>query len=220
MDQKINIAIVDDYTLQSQLLAFRFKEIPGFETVIIAKEGEDFFQQLNKNTVDVALVDWKMDGLDGPATTRALGECYPEIKFIVLTGFRERKITLEALRNGAKGVLHKDIEFEKLVDAIRKVMLNEYVLKHDVTMDLLIEYTENGFKTTDTDAYPGFDSLDFKITKGMIEDLSEQQIAEKVFKSIQTVKARKAKIMEKLNLNGVAALAIYVYKNKRTEFED
>ena len=61
---------------------------------------------------------------DGLALCRQLSEQCPDSRVLVLTTFVEEWLVLEAIKQGAKGYLAKDIEPNELVSAIRAVPMD------------------------------------------------------------------------------------------------
>ncbi len=74
---------------------------------------------------DVALIDYWMSDMDGPAATRAIQAWAPGTTVLLLSWFRGPSQVHEALSAGAAGYLPKSLPFPQLVDAVRRASAGE-----------------------------------------------------------------------------------------------
>ena len=69
---------------------------------------------------DVALMDYRLPGLDGIEATRELKRACPDVAVVALTASANRE-EMEALKEaGAVACLTKDQELEEIVEAIHR----------------------------------------------------------------------------------------------------
>ena len=70
-------------------------------TVIAAYSGREALEKLEKNAVDVVILDVKMPGMDGIETLREIKKIYPLVEVIMLTGHATIETAVEGMRLGA-----------------------------------------------------------------------------------------------------------------------
>lgn len=108
------------------------------DIVVVGEAGNGAVALANARALspDVILMDIRMPGMDGIATTRAVRE-EGLAEVLVLTTFDLDEYVFEALRAGAAGFLLKTVGAAELIDAIRRVSAGEGVLAPEVTRRIL-----------------------------------------------------------------------------------
>ncbi len=123
----ISVLLVDDEasyleTLDKRLTLRRLH-------VHTASSGAAALELLGREPVDVVVLDVKMPGMDGIATTRAIRDRHPLVEVILLTGHASIEASLEGMAHGAFDYLLKPVSIDELVfkieDAHRKKSLQE-----------------------------------------------------------------------------------------------
>ena len=82
----------------------------------VATNGTDAMQVLEKERVDVVVLDIKMPGLDGIETLRVIKKRYPLVEVIMLTGHASAETAVEGMSLGAFDYLMKPCDVEKLLE--------------------------------------------------------------------------------------------------------
>jgi DNA-binding NarL/FixJ family response regulator len=126
---KIRIAIVDDHKIFRQGVKSVLQPVKEFEVVLEVNNGQDLLNQFSEVLPDVVLMDIKMAGMDGIATTRLLMQTHVQAKVIGLSVFDQEIYISSMFEAGAKGYLLKDAEPEEIVYAINKVHEGDYHFK-------------------------------------------------------------------------------------------
>ena len=111
----MRLLLADDETLVRQGIRRLLELDPRMEIAAEATDGEEALRRIAETQPDVVLLDIRMPRLDGLGVLRALGGAPP---CLVLTTFDDRTLILEAIREGAKGFLRKDVSLAQLVEAI------------------------------------------------------------------------------------------------------
>ncbi|MBF0232077.1 MAG: response regulator [Desulfamplus sp.] len=107
-----NIMLVDDEKDFVEMLSLRLKE--NEENVIVAYNGSECLESLEKNQVDVIILDVKMPGMDGIETLKEIKKKDPLIEVIMLTGHGTIQEAIEGMRLGAFDFLLKPADFDSL----------------------------------------------------------------------------------------------------------
>lgn len=125
-NQIIRIAIVDDNDSFRKALKFFIDQIPDFEVMWEASNGEEFINLFNTYPVDIALVDIKMPVMDGVEATYKLLEMHrPYVKVIAISLYNDFESLKDMINAGASGYIQKEEVDNCLEEAIRTVMNNK-----------------------------------------------------------------------------------------------
>ena len=114
----MKLLLADDETLVRQGIRRLLELDPRMEIAAEATDGEEALLRIAEVRPDVVLLDIRMPRLDGLGVLRALRERPGAPPCLVLTTFDDRTLILEAIREGAKGFLRKDVSLAQLVEAI------------------------------------------------------------------------------------------------------
>jgi DNA-binding NtrC family response regulator len=106
------VMIVDDEQDFVEMLAARLNEIG--EKVSWANSGAECLKLLEKQQIDVVILDIKMPGMDGIETLREIKKRYPLIEVIMLTGHGTTETAVQGMKLGAYDYLLKPADFEDL----------------------------------------------------------------------------------------------------------
>lgn len=86
-----------------------------------AWNGVDALRQMEENRPDIVLTDIKMPVMDGIELIRKVRGLYPEIEFIVLSGYGEYEFTSQAMSEGIRYYILKPCDEKKIMEIIEKV---------------------------------------------------------------------------------------------------
>lgn len=163
--KKIRILLVDDQNLFREGLRIILSVQPDIEVVGEAANGQQALEQVAALQPDLVLMDLRMPVLDGVAATKRLRQTHPQSRIIVLTTFDDDEFVFEGLRAGAVGYLLKDVQSEKLLEAIRAASRGESFLQPSIAAKLVAEFT----RLSATPAPP-------PTIANLIEPLSEREL--------------------------------------------
>jgi DNA-binding NtrC family response regulator len=119
-DKKIKLLLVDDEKNFVEVLHKRLTR--RNMDVTKAFSGGESIQLLRREDFDVAVLDLKMEDMDGLEVLKIFKKMYPEIEVIILTGHESSHTQNEGMKYGAFAYLSKPCDFEELIDTIQKAM--------------------------------------------------------------------------------------------------
>ena len=124
--------IVDDHSIVRIGLGQILDQSGEFEVVGQAADGEEAVRVAADVSPDVVVMDVMMPKMDGVEACREIMESAPETRVIMLTASTEEDAVVDAVAAGAAGYLQKDTDRERLLSAVRNVVLGELHLPGDV----------------------------------------------------------------------------------------
>jgi DNA-binding NtrC family response regulator len=92
--------------------------------VTVALSGTEGIQTLRKNDFDVAVLDLKMEDMDGIEVLKIFKKMYPEMAVIMLTGHGSEQAAREGMEYGAFDYLTKPCQLEDLIEKINESVKN------------------------------------------------------------------------------------------------
>lgn len=212
---KIKILIADDHALIRTGIATLLQSYPEFVVVGEATDGAEAVEMTGKVQPDVVLIDLAMPKMNGIEATRQIRERFPKTRVLVLTMHENDEYIYQILKSGAGGYVLKDASREELCNAIRAVARGEKFFSPRVS-EIMVE----SFVKRREQPPVELSSTDIPLTKRekeilslVVEGLTNQQIADKLFISPRTVDTHRTNIMQKLNLHDVASLVRYAIKH-------
>ncbi len=116
--QPIRLLLVDDEESFVNVLLKRLTKRNIHVTP--ALNGTEALQRMRHGDFDVAMLDLKMEGMDGIEVLKILRKMAPELPVIMLTGHGCQISAQDALANGAFDYLSKPYDFEDLLLKIRE----------------------------------------------------------------------------------------------------
>ena len=114
------VLCVDDEPVILQILR-RLLEVQGFEPVVCG-DPLAAISMFTEGMFDVVITDIHMPRMDGLSLMRALREKQPELPVVVVTGHGTVDTAIQALREGATGMLVKPFTGEELLGEVRRAL--------------------------------------------------------------------------------------------------
>jgi two-component system nitrate/nitrite response regulator NarL len=209
--KNIKILIVDDHEvvrdgLKNILLSLNNVAIAGE-----AANGEDAISFYDSLKPDLVIMDISMPGMNGIEATRIIKENDPNAKILILTMHDNQEYLNQIIRSGAKGFVLKNTDKEELLDAVKTVAGGENFFSKDISKLII----ENYIRTAkDSDKNEGYKEVpltkrEVEILKYIAEGNSNQEIANKLYISYNTVDTHRKNIMHKLSIKNTAGLVRY-----------
>jgi two-component system response regulator DesR len=118
----ISVLIAEDQAMVRGALARLLSLEPDIEVVAEVERGDLVLEAAARRTLDVALLDIEMPGIDGLDAAAALHAALPSCAVLILTTFGRPGYLARAMRAGVRGFLVKDAPAAELATAIRRVL--------------------------------------------------------------------------------------------------
>ena len=208
IEQKINIAIVDDHTLFRNGLAALMNEFEELNVIFSAGNGEQMQQILAKSPLpDIILMDINMPVMDGYKATAWLKETYPNIKVLAISMFDDEKAVIGMIKNGACGYVLKESKPREVLEAIKTIFSKGVYINELVSGKLL-------YSIANQENAPLFSAKEIEFLKLCCSELTYKEIADRMCVSPRTVDNYRESLFQKLNLKSRTGLVLYAIKNQ------
>lgn len=199
-DNKIRIMLVEDHQITRIGLRCSLEVIEDFKIIAEAEDGKTAVAKAQELNPDVILMDIGLPGLSGIEAVKA-------IKILMLTSHERSEDVYAALSVDCDGYCLKDIDTVQLTAAIRAVhnggvWLDPGIAKHVVKGHLKV----GPAKESNNDA--GLSERELEVLTLVVEGLSNQEIADRLFVSAETVKTHMRHLMEKLAVSDRTQAAV------------
>jgi len=117
-NDRIKVLLVDDEKGFADILTKRLNKRNMDVTPVYA--GIEAVQIIRKQDFDVAVLDLKMEDMDGIEVLKIFKKAYPEMAVIMLTGHGSEQAAKEGIEFGAFDYLTKPCELEDLLSKIKE----------------------------------------------------------------------------------------------------
>ena len=198
-----DLLIVDDHEIVRAGIKRLVENTPNLNIVADLGSGEEAYQFLQKNTVDLIIMDVSMPGKGGIETTNQIKKRHPKIKIIMLSMHDNAMIIEKAMKAGADGYILKNDLSDDLLNAVGKVMNNETIISASVDVN---EFKDSLIKD--------LNNKEFEIFKSLASGEDLLSIAEKLNISYKTAANYQTSIKQKLNIKNILDFYNLAKENK------
>lgn len=222
----IKIIIADDQELIRESLKIVLGTHDDLNVIGVASDGFEVLKILEKETVDIILMDIRMPGMDGVYCTRLVKEQYPNTKVIILTTFDDDDFVFSALKYGASGYLLKGVGMDELYKSVLTVYNGGAMINPDIAIKVFGMFSkmsqDNMSIKVDETSIRDISKPEWKVIQQVGFGLSNKEIAQKLFLSEGTVRNYLSSILSKLCLRDRTQLAIWAVQTGQTtkDFND
>ena len=144
--RKTILIVDDDEGMRETLTAMLRRDY----RVLRAATGEFALQILEKEDVDLMLLDVRLPGISGFEVLKIVRENYPYIEVIVISIIKELDVAIEAMRYGAYHYISKDFDLESV-----RTLVSNASERQDLNRDVLRLSAEVAEQQTDREFVAG-----------------------------------------------------------------
>jgi DNA-binding NarL/FixJ family response regulator len=209
--QLIHLVIVDDHKILRDGLRALFNTEPDLRVVGEAEDGRDALKCLAETKPDAVIMDLSMPQMNGPEAIGEIKQRMPHTKIIVLTFHKTEDFVRAALTAGADGYVLKQDGHEKLLDAIRTVVKNDFFLSPSICAYVVSGYLrDSGSNCVSAEVLT---PRERQLIKLIAEGYRNKEIAKRLSLSIKTIEKHRSNFMKKLQLHNTAEITLYAIQN-------
>ncbi|HVT19277.1 MAG TPA: response regulator transcription factor [Thermoanaerobaculia bacterium] len=200
---RLRLLIVESNQLFRECLAAALGALPEFAAVEEAADFQGALDRLDRCPVEVMLVG--LEPRDSALRLiREVNHRAPQVSMLVLGAAEAGEDAVQLLEAGARGYLFRQQSLGELRSAIRGVARGETICAPRVTHLLFSRLSELGRERRRAEKldFLNLTARELEILRLIADGLSNQEIAERLFLSVHTVKNHVHNILETLGVNG------------------
>lgn len=203
MSPAINVLLADDHPMIMESIEKIIEDSPGLNVLYKFSTGKQVLDALagpSNPEIDILILDINMPNLNGLDCMEVIKKKYPDKKVIFLTIYQEEFVVRRLRKLGARAILLKNTDTERLVDVIHKVY-NDIEVFDDVENILAA--------TSNIKDNLKLSKREREIIKLIAEGKSAIEIGDLLNLSDLTINTHRRNIMRKLDLSNTAQIAAF-----------
>lgn len=200
MDEPIRLVVVDDHAIVRQGLRSILERESDISVVGEASTAVEALDLVARTRPHIVLLDLKLSAesdVAGLALCGQLTERAPAPGVLVVTTFLDQRLVLEAIQQGARGYVLKDVDAVALVAAIRAVRRGESAFdSHSAAM--VVRSLSGGGGTSSGPDGRDLTAREREVLALLARGLSNEAIGRELYISATTAKFHVGNVMRKL----------------------
>lgn len=213
----IKVAIVDTQGLFRQGVIALLQQMPEMEVIADDQNGIALLKTLERlyPLPDVLLMDMEIFGMSALDLNRKLRSTYPKIKVIILSAFDKGREIYQMVEEGVCGYLSKSCNQRELKEAIEKVYTSGFFFPESIksVLQKSSDYKANHIETFNHTEIE-LTNREREIIQLICQELTNSEIAEKLFISPRTVEGHRNNLLMKTGSKNTAGLVVFAIKNR------
>lgn len=209
---KVRVVVADDHPLFREGVVRALAASGSVDVVGEAEDGTTALELIKAQRPDVALLDFRMPGLDGAQISAAVQRDGLPTRVLILSAHDESAIVYQALQEGAAGFLPKESERTEIVNAVLACAKGRDVVAPSVAAGLAGEIRRRA-----EPAGPVLTPREREVLAGISEGKSIPAIAAQLYLAPSTVKTHVQRLYEKLGVGDRAAAVAEAMRRKLLE---
>jgi RNA polymerase sigma factor (sigma-70 family) len=201
LEPKPTIYVVDDDPSVRDSMELMLKSV-GFDVKTFGS-AQDFLEAKLQEDLGCLVLDVRMPGMSGLELQEKLVSAKTPLPVIFITGHGTVPISVRAMKAGAVDFLQKPFEEQDLLDAINRAVARqrEKKSKKDQSEELQLRLT-------------ALTTREYEVFSLLVTGMANKEIAFELGTSERTIKAHRARIMEKMNAGSLADLVRFAEQLK------
>lgn len=192
----MKILLVDDHALVRQGLKQVLQLLQrGQETLCLEAGNGDEAMHLARlhPELDLILMDFDLPGKNGLTLLSELGQHFPQVPVMMLSGMPNPSLVQLAIQKGASGFLTKSGNSSELLHAIRHVLAGNLYVPSEFSRGDALEVRSTG-------AAPVLTARQQAVLGLLVKGLSNRQIGEQLHLSEETIKSHVSTILREFGV--------------------
>ncbi|WP_313000137.1 response regulator transcription factor [Chryseobacterium gleum] len=217
MSSQIKVALIDDEQLILEGVKMLLSNEKNISVSLTADNGRDFIEDLGKlskdDFPDIALIDVQMKPMNGFELVEILKEKYPDLKIIILSSHYKTSILGYMVKLGVSAFLPKNSNKKTFIEAITMVDKNGVFFTAEDHQMLFTYMNSSAKKKSLFETEDELSEREKDVVKLICQELTNNEIGEKLFISPRTVESHRQRILEKIGAKNTVGIVIYAIVN-------
>ena len=198
--KRVRVVVADDHPIYREGVARGLLLSGEIEVVAEVTTGVEALDAIREHVPDVAVVDYRLPGLDGIAVLSAVVRDQIPTRVVILSANIESGIVYKAAEQGAAGYIPKEASRSEIADAVLRVARGKTAFASDLSGGLIGEIRMRA----DSDLV-ALTERERQVLVGFARGASIPQLAKELFIGASTVKTHTQRLYEKLGVSDRAA---------------
>jgi len=212
----IRVLLVDDHRLLTESLSRLLSLEPDIQVVGVAGTVADATRLLGES-LDVALMDYRLPDGTGIDVTRALKSRWPGARVVMLTAAEDEETLLDSIQAGADGYLTKDRAVEDIVAAVRSAHAGETLLPRSVLLQIARRVAEARDRASEMQPVESLTPRELEVLRALTEGLSTPEICARLFITPNTLRTHVQNVMGKLRVHSKLEAVAFALRYRLVE---
>ena len=200
--KSFRLIIADDHEIlidgiESILLNMDMVEIRGKYS-----SGDEVIEHLKKESVDLAIMDIRMNGMDGITASKIIKKTYPQTKILILSMYDQYGFVMKAIEADVDGYLVKNFGKNELSSAVQTILNNNKYFSPSITEKILSKIKAPELNKTEVSLTP----RESQVLQLLSDGLTSDKIADMLHMSKHTVNTYRKNLLEKFGAKNVSEL--------------
>lgn len=203
----IKVIIADDHPLVREGIkkVLRRGDL-DVEIISEASNSVELMDALDKKLPDLTILDIGMPGQSGLDMLKEIRQNFNDLPVLMLSMHPEDRFAVRSLKSGAYGYLNKESVTEKLIEAVKTIVIeNKRYISSKVAEQLAREINDNG----STAPHEKLSDREFQVMCMIASGKKVSEIAEELDLSARTIHTYRSRLMEKMDLKSNVAITRY-----------
>jgi DNA-binding NarL/FixJ family response regulator len=192
----IKVAIVEDDDVIRKGLVYILAHSEGYESVGAFNSAESALSALNLETVDVVLMDINLPGMSGIECVKIMKSKRNDLNVMMLTVYDSNENIFGSLAAGASGYVLKNIPSQELLTSIKDLHEGGAPMSNEIARKVIDVFYAKPQKEAEE-----LTKREFEILNQLAKGLTYDEIGDKLFISVETVRFHIKNIYHKLHVH-------------------
>jgi len=202
------ILLVDDHKIIRDALKLYFQDSTEYEVAGEAANGAEALDLVKSEQYDLVIVDVNMPKMNGIEFMENVRLNFPTQKVLVLSSQEDALSINKMIALGAHGYILKNAPKEEMFTAIEEILNDKNYYSKEVYETIIAHISKKKPKQRLT-VETKLSEREIEVLQLIVQENSNQEIADKLFLSIRTVEAHKRNLLEKTGCKNIAGLVMY-----------
>jgi len=212
LTRKVRVVVGDDHPMFREGVVRALVTSGEVDVVAEADDGTTALELIKSHQPDVALLDYRMPGMDGAQVAAAVRRDELSTRVLLVSAHDESAIVYHALAEGAAGFLPKESSRTEIVNAVLNCAKGRDVISPELAAGLAGEIRRRA-----EPAAPALSSRELEVLKLIANGLTIPAIASRLFLAPSTVKTHVQRLYEKLGVGDRAAAVAEAMRRRLLE---
>jgi two-component system NarL family response regulator len=201
----INLLIVHEFPLMCSIIASVLDSEPDIKVLGCASSIDEAIDRVMKNDVNLVLISTRLPDQGTIRLTNLLVQQAPSVKVLILGITESRESVLQYVESGAAGYVLRESSLDDLLTTIRAVYSGQAFISPEIAATLIQRVSEFARVFSRTGVNPpeslSLTQRELEVAELLSENLSNQEISERLVIEVGTVKNHVHNILNKLGVS-------------------